>query len=75
MESEFHRIRTTDAARLEFGDGSPDALVMEFTFEGLEEPVLFWLHDAEAFKFIRQMTDVLFNAETQEEAYTRGGTA
>jgi hypothetical protein len=59
--SDFYRITSVDVARL-WGAGM-DALVLEVSIEGSEETVLFWMHDAQAFTFIRQMTDVLFDID------------
>jgi hypothetical protein len=74
--SDFYRITSVDVARL-FGAGS-DAIVLEVSIEGGDDTILLWMRDAEAFTFIRRMTEVLFDVDPLRmdlHTTTTGGTA
>ena len=74
---DLHRIASVDVARL-FGT-SGDAIVLEIaTPHDDDDTFLFWLYDAEAYAFIRKLTDVLFDATVEEAdivTSTQGGEA
>ena len=59
--SDFYRVTSVDAARL-FGVLEP-ALVLEVSIEGSDQTLLLWMPDAEAYEYIRRMTDVLFDVD------------
>lgn len=61
VESDLYRITSVDVARL-CGAGTA-AIVFEVAIEGGDDTILFWMRDAEAFTFIRSMTDVLFDID------------
>ena len=61
--SDLHRIRTVDVARLEFGEPHADAIVLELGVDNFDEPILFWVLDAQAYTIIRRMNEVLFDID------------
>jgi hypothetical protein len=62
--SDFFHVGTVDVARL-FGESEAgEAIVFEIYSPDLPgRTLLYWMYDAEAYAFIRKLTDVLFDAD------------